>query len=221
VIELPDVPRWIEAHGIASDPAGWREPVGGGFALGHDRARLIVVAGDAEPGEVAKLAAARPHYTLLFAIDREDLAAAMRRTRRAVARAILHTLADPAALPDLEGAIALPPDASLAHLPAALTDELAGASTTVWTTIVDDKPVAFAYAPWRSAKWFDISIDTLPGFRQLGLGSLVAAAMIRDEMRQGRQAVWGSDESNAASLRLAKRLGFTPVDEIGVAAPNS
>jgi len=218
VIALPDEPRWIEAHGIASDPAGWNRSIGGGFALGHDRARLIVVAGEAEPGEVTHLAAAHPQHTLLFAIEREDLAVAMRSARRAIARAILHTLADPTALPDVEGAVPLPAEASLAHLPAALTDELAGARTTIWTAVVDDKPVAFAYAPWRSAKWFDISVDTLAGFRQLGLGSLVASAMIRDEMQQGRQPVWGADENNAASLRLAKRLGFTPVDEIWVAA---
>ena len=218
MIGLPDEPRWIEAHGIASDPAGWNRPVGSGFALGHDRARLIVVAGEAEPGEVARLAAAHPQHTLLFAIEREDLAVAMRSARRAVARAILHTLADPAELPDLEGAMPLPAGASLAHVPAGLADELAGARATVWTTIVDNKPVAFAYAPWRSAKWFDISVDTLPGSRQLGLGSVVASAMIRDEMEQGRQPVWGADENNAASLRLAKRLGFAPVDEIWVAA---
>src|SRR5262249_11110024 len=120
MVGLPDVPRWIEAHGIASDPAGWRRPVGGGVALGPDRALLIVVAGDAEPGEVRKLAVAHPQHTLLFAIERDDLAAEMRNADRAVARAILHTLPDPAALPDLEGATHLPAGASLAHLPAAL-----------------------------------------------------------------------------------------------------
>jgi hypothetical protein len=158
---------------------------------------------------------------MLFAIEREDLAVAMRSARRAVARASLHTLADPAALPDLEGAMPLPAGTSLAAVPATLADELAAARTTIWTAVVDNKPVAFAYAPWRSAKWFDISVDTLAGFRQLGLGSVVASAMIRDEMRQGRRPVWGADENNAGSLRLAKRLGFTPVDEIWVAAPNS
>ena len=43
MIELPDVPRWVEAHGIAADPEHWRTPLGGGFALGHDKAKLIVV----------------------------------------------------------------------------------------------------------------------------------------------------------------------------------
>jgi hypothetical protein len=211
VIELPDLPRWVEAHGIAADPEGWREELGGGFIVGHDRARLIVVAGDVEPGEVAPLAS-RPHVIL---VEREELGLAL---GRRCERAILHTLPDPAALPDYEGATPLG-DASA---PPPLADELAWARTrgTIWSAWVDGAPVSFAYAPWRSASWFDVSVDTLPGARQLGLGTIVAAAMIRDERAHGREPVWGADEDNVASLRLARRLGFEPVDEIWVCAPS-
>ena len=83
---------------------------------------------------------------------------------------------------------------------------------------MEGEPVSFAYAPWRSAKWFDVSIDTLPGARQLGLATIVASAMIRDERTRGREPVWGADQGNTASLRLAKRLGFAAVDEIWVCA---
>jgi L-amino acid N-acyltransferase YncA len=75
---------------------------------------------------------------------------------------------------------------------------------------------AFAYAPWRSATYFDVSVDVIPGARQLGLATIVAAAMIHAERAAGRQPVWGADEGNAASLRLARRLGFEPVDELWV-----
>ena len=40
----------------------------------------------------------------------------------------------------------------------------------VWAAWLDGAPASFAYAPWRSAAWFDVSVDTLPGARQLGLG---------------------------------------------------
>jgi hypothetical protein len=211
VIELPDLPRWVEAHGIANDPEGWREPLGGGLIVGHDRARLIVVAGDVETSDVARLAD-RPHVIL---VEREELGLAL---GRRCERAILHTLPDPEALPDYEGATPL----GDAPAPKALADELAWARTrgTIWSAWVDGEPVSFAYAPWRSASWFDVSVDTLPGARQLGLATIVAAAMIRDERAQGREPVWGADEGNAASLRLAKRLGFEPVDEIWVCAPS-
>jgi hypothetical protein len=216
-LELPDLPRWIEAHGIAVDPASWRRELGGGFAVGSDRARLIVVAGDATAAAVAELARQRPEHTLLVARERADLAAA---TGRRVVRAVLHTLPDGTdALPDVDGAVPLPPDTSLAHVPLLLAEELETARPhrTIWTAFLDDAPVSFAYAPWRSAHWFDVSVDTLPQARQLGLGKLVAAAMIRGERALGREPVWGADEDNAASNRLARSLGFAAVDEVWVA----
>ncbi|MCW5808912.1 MAG: GNAT family N-acetyltransferase [Deltaproteobacteria bacterium] len=213
---LPDEPRWVEAHGIAGDPRGWRRELGAGFALGHDPARLIVVAGDADAGEVAALARAHPQHTLLASTD--ELAAALRGAGRPVQRALLHTLPDPSTLPDLEGAEPLG-DAPLDHAPPELADELRRARTPVWTAFVDGLASAFAYAPWRSPRWFDVSVDVLAGARQLGLGTLVAAAMIRGERALGREPVWGADEGNHASLRLAQRLGFVPVDELWVAPP--
>ena len=217
---LPDEPRWIEAHGMAADPASWRRALGAGFAVGNDRAKLIVVAGDADAAAVAALAAELPHHTLLVPRERADLAAA---TGRRVERALLHT--QPEAPPGSDdaldvGAVPLPAEASLADLPAGLAEELAAARPirTIWTVYLDGAPVSFAYAPWRSARWFDVSVDTLPAARQLGLGRLVAAAMIRDERAQGRSPVWGADEGNAASLRLARALGFVQVDELWVAA---
>jgi hypothetical protein len=214
-LDLPDVPRWVEAHGIAGDPQSWRE----GAIVGHDLARLCVVVGDVRAEAIAEVARERPHHTLLFAIEREDVAAALRAAGRVVERALLHELPDPDALPDLEGAQPLG-DAALDHVPHALAAELAWAKTrsTVWAAWVDGVPVCFAYAPWRSAHWFDVSVDTLADARQLGLATIVAAAMIRDERALGREPVWGADEDNAASLRLAKRLGFAQVDEIFVAA---
>jgi hypothetical protein len=213
VIDLPDLPRWVEAHGILADARHWEEPLGDGWALGHDRAQLIVVAGDADAQALADLARRRTEHAIL--VENEVLA---RATGRTPERAILHTLSDPDALPDFEGAVPL---TEADPLPAVLADELAWARTngTVWAAWVDGAPASFAYAPWRSARWFDVSVDTLPEARQLGLATIVASAMIRDERAAGREPVWGADEANVASLRLARRLGFVPVDEIYVCAP--
>src|SRR5437868_6343429 len=194
-IDLPDVPRWVEAHGIAGDPDGWRQPAGAGFALGHDAARLVVVAGEADPAAVAELARTWRTYSVLVPIEREDLADRVRATGRTIERALLHTLPDPAQLPDLEGATPLTDNASLAHVSPGLAAELAWAMQRgpVWTACVNGDPVSFAFAPWRSGKWFDISVDTLAGARQLGLATVVAAAMIRHERDKGREPVWGAD----------------------------
>jgi GNAT superfamily N-acetyltransferase len=218
-LELPDEPRYVEAHGIARDPASWRRELGPGFAVGSDRARLVVVCNEADPGATLRLAHEYPQHAFLVATD--DLAATLRGAGRGVARAILHTLPDPAGLPDWEGAAALPADAPLAHLPEELAEELRAALPhgPVWAAWVDGAPVSFAYAPWRSRRWFDVSVDTLPQARQLGLGTIVAAAMIRDERARGREPVWGADEHNLPSLRLARRLGFRAVDELWIAPP--
>ena len=101
-LELPDVPRWVEAHGIAADPDGWRERAGDGVVFGHDVAKLLVVTGEADRDAVARMREGHPGYTCLFASEREDLAAAF-----APSRAILHTLPDAQRLPDLDGAAAL------------------------------------------------------------------------------------------------------------------
>ncbi len=210
-LDLSDVPRWVEAHGIADDPAHWRRQLGNGFALGHDAAALTVLIGDVDPAELSTLPTS---HTLLFAIERDDLCAAL---ARPVERAILHTLEDDP--PDYEGAVLLPEDAPL---PGYLSSELTWARSRVpiHTVYVDGEPSAFAYAPWRSGRYFDVSVDVIPSARQLGLATIAASAMIAAERAQGRDPVWGADENNTASLRLARRLGFTPVDELWVAPPS-
>lgn len=211
VLDLPDVPRWVEAHGIAADPTHWTRALGSGAAIGHDAAKLAVVIGHADPVQVLELPAT---HTVLFASEREDVRAALIASGRSVERAILHTLEDEP--PDYEGATLLPDDAAL---PDYLADELAWARTRgpVFTVYVDGVPSAFAYAPWRSRMYFDVSVDVIPAARQLGLATIVASAMIAAERSRGREPVWGADEGNAASLRLATRLGFSPVDELWVA----
>lgn len=216
MIDLPDEPRWVEAHGMASDARSWRSELAGGFAIGHDVAKLIVT--DASAPAVAAIARAYPHHAILVA--RDPLAEALRDAGRTPVRALLHTLPDPETLPDLEGAIPLPTDADLAHVPEPLAAELAEARGRgeIWCCYVDGVPMAFAYAPWRSPTLFDVSVDTLVGARQLGLGTIVASALIRHEGRE-RSPVWGADEGNTASLRLARALGFVEVDRIWVAPP--
>jgi hypothetical protein len=216
--ELPDEPRWVDAHGIAGEPDSWRRLYAGGIAVGSDRARLVVASPEVPASDLGTLAAALPAHAIVVAGEHQ---AAALRGPRAVARAIVHTLPDPDALPDLEGAIPLPPDASVAHLPAPLVAELAGATGPVWTVYVDGAPSSFAYAAWRSARWFDVSVDTVPGARQLGLGTIVGSTLVRDERAAGREPVWTADEDNHASRALAHRLGFVAVDELWIALPIS
>jgi hypothetical protein len=221
--ELPDEPRWVEANGIAASREGWRVTIGpAGMALGHDATRLIALAGvEVDVGTDAQLApvlAAHPDHALLFPLE---VAPVVARLGRRPLRAIIHTLHDASRLPDGAGATVLTSDVRLDHVPQSLADELAtarGHGRSVWTVYLDCAPVTFAYASWRSSRWFDVSVDTLVSARQLGLATIAAAALIRAERANGREPVWGADEDNLASRALARRLGFAAIDELGVAA---
>jgi GNAT superfamily N-acetyltransferase len=106
----------------------------------------------------------------------------------------------------------------LDHLPVGLRFEIGHARmiAPVAVAVVDAMPVSFCYPCWTTETLWDVSIDTLDGYRRRGLAARTARFMI-DLMRdEGREPVWGAMQSNVASLELARRLGFAAVDEIVV-----
>jgi hypothetical protein len=214
-----DAPRWVEARAmlLAGAPI---VPAGGGAIVVSPDGGLGVALGDAAPSTVVAAARDGDVATLLVAIERDEVRAALAAGGWQVGRGILHTLADPTALPDGDGAVPLPGDAGLSHLPAPLAAEIERArrDRVVHAAYVDGAPVSFAYAPWATERWFDISVETAPGARQLGLATRVAAAMIHAGRDGGRAPVWGATEDNVASLRMAARLGFAACDAVWVAA---
>lgn len=213
-LDLPDLPRWVEAHGLLADPQSWIERWPGGAVVGNGAEELAVICGELEPASVHALAERHRSYHLLSV---DPALVLPRRTRE---RALLHTLTEPVEDPQ-ELVSLLLPEHSLDHVPEPLRRELTRARgrQPVWAAWVDGLPVSFAYAPWRSPIWFDISVDTLASARQLGLGALVARRLIAAETAAGRAAVWGATESNHASLRLAASLGFVEVDALWVHGP--
>jgi RimJ/RimL family protein N-acetyltransferase len=86
-------------------------------------------------------------------------------------------------------------------------------------TFVDDKPVSFCDAGTQTESLWDIGIDTLEEHRRQGYAALCVAYMIDQMGRLGKRPVWGAEESNLASMRLAAKLGFKPVDRIVVLVP--
>jgi GNAT acetyltransferase len=235
--QLPDEPRWVEAHGLLAEAGSWHRSWPGGGLIASDAAQLAVVLGCCDgaeaQGALVAVAVEHPALTVLCA-EGEAAAALAARTGRRAQLATLHTLAEPLEPSDLE-VVLLPEidetevgtelgtevELALGHVPRALRHELAVARRNgrVWSVWVGGLPVSFAHANWRSPRWFDVSVETLPGHRQLGLGEMVARALILDETAAGRAPVWGSLDDNHASRRLAARLGFAAVDQLWVIAP--
>ena len=133
-------------------------------------------------------------------------------------RIIVHQLGAAAQAPPLDprATIRLLTTAdALGHLPPGLRHELIHARemAPVGAVFADNLPVSFCYPCWRTESLWDVSIDTLAGHRGRGFAWHVAQFMMVQLERDGLAPVWAALESNDISLRLARRLGFTPVDE--------
>ena len=70
----------------------------------------------------------------------------------------------------------------------------------------DERLVSFAWAPWRSAGWFDLHVETLPEFRRKGLARGVVSAVIDFERTEGRAPVWSA--ADEVTLAFGAALGF-------------
>jgi GNAT superfamily N-acetyltransferase len=89
----------------------------------------------------------------------------------------------------------------------------------VAATFVDGRPVAFCDASTETEGLWDIGIDTLEPYRRRGYAALAVAYTVDQQGRRGRRPVWGAEEDNEASMRLASKLGFKPVDRLLVLNP--
>lgn len=71
--------------------------------------------------------------------------------------------------------------------------------------------VAIAYTSARSRNHADIAVNTLEGWRGLGLATAAASLVAREVQEQGQVPVWSCGEDNLASLHVAHKLGFAQV----------
>jgi RimJ/RimL family protein N-acetyltransferase len=110
----------------------------------------------------------------------------------------------------------------LENLPPMLRGELRDACqySPIASAFVDQRPVSFCYSGWETETHWDVSVDTLDGYRRRGLGAAASACLIHHFAQAGKTAVWGAVESNAASAALARKLGFSEVDRLIVVYPD-
>ncbi len=108
----------------------------------------------------------------------------------------------------------------LTLLPAKLRKEHVKAARLfpVAAVYVNDFPVSFCYAVETESLW-DISIETLEEHRNQGHAQACVAFMIEHMRGRGKRPVWGAVASNAASLKLAAKLGFEIAESVNVFQP--
>ncbi len=57
-----------------------------------------------------------------------------------------------------------------------------------------------------------INVATEPPYRRQGLATLVSACFVEAALERGLLPVWDTDDSNAGSIALARRVGFTEAE---------
>lgn len=77
--------------------------------------------------------------------------------------------------------------------------------------IISDKIVATALATACTDRHADVGVFTQRGFRGRGYATAAASLVAQGIQEGGRIPVWSAGEHNAASLRLAEKLGFREV----------
>lgn len=228
--DLPDLPRWIETRAMLRSPhvemfAGPVLADGVVLRLLHDAMSVVSVVG--RPQSVALASAleettpmtpviAQPenasHVAALFAEIAPSQGVAWRPERM-----LFHSLESVPALPALAADISIrlvDTTDPIEHLPSGLRHEIAHARVMTETAaaFVDGVAASFCYACFTTESLWDVSIDTVEAYRGRGLAAHTVRFMI-DRMRERRlEPVWAALESNGPSLRLAARLGFTPVE---------
>ena len=77
--------------------------------------------------------------------------------------------------------------------------------------IVDGRVVALAYTNAMTAGYGDVGVVTDEAWRGRGFASAAGSIVARGIQERGRTPVWSAGEGNAASLRVAAKLGFVEV----------
>lgn len=235
---LPDLPRWVELrallYGGGCEIFGLEVQPEGSTAL-PGRPELSLLLRDPDTDEI--FLAGRPAETALHAaiqcnrnggsiIAPPEQVAWIANTlpQWSHTHIILHLLQNPQRLPSVSAAAAGLLDAAtldgLAIDKELLHELQSGAQRSpLAATFVAGQPVAFCYAGATTEALWDVSIDTLPEHRRRGYAALCAAFMIEHMRAHGRQPVWAALENNPPSLRLARKLGFVPVDTLVLFEP--
>jgi GNAT superfamily N-acetyltransferase len=112
-------------------------------------------------------------------------------------------------------------DLLLALLPEGIRNEIGWAlpRATVAVAFSDGFPASICYSCWETETLWDISIETVPELRRRGLAEACTAFLMRTMRERGKEPVWGAEDSNLPSLRLAAKMGFVPVDRLILFAP--
>ncbi|HVF76861.1 MAG TPA: GNAT family N-acetyltransferase [Solirubrobacteraceae bacterium] len=225
VEELPDTPRWVETRALLlSGTAIVRGAAGGDGAVVLDPALPAgFLVGRADPALVrGVVAGAAEDFELVVQSDViGDACAALPGWTLATATVFTPTSpwdASRAGATPADVVICAPPNEHwIARVPEA--DEVrfyAALAQAVALRLVDGAVVAVCAAGDVTETLWDVGIDTVEEHRRAGHGTAAFRALAAHMAAAGQQPVWCAEDANMASMAMAVRLGFEPVDRLGI-----
>jgi hypothetical protein len=220
---LPDIPRWVETRGLLLGGRCTAASSPDGFVVKALDGLLVCCAGRPDP-ETIRAAVSDPAPELRVLVppeEAEPVARVLPDWSRA--SATIHLL-EPGRWPEPDPAVdvrLLQDGPLLDLLPDGLREELSTARppATIAVAFSEGVPASICYSCWETETLWDISIETVPELRRRGLAEACTAFLMRTMRERGKQPVWGAEDSNLPSLRLAAKMGFVPVDRLILFAP--
>ncbi len=229
---LPDIPRWVETRSMLLSGRceifgleGRTEPCFVVRDSEEHEERLVSVVGRPAEGAIREAVTRNRNGGIVLAPPETESHVLAALPDWKTTRATLHLLGDAPQLPHVPaGAVRLIAPSELSSidgLPPDLLSELrvAARRLPIAASLVGGRFVSFCYVAAQTEGLWDISIDTLAEHRNRGHAARCVTYMIGYMQRRGKQPVWGAEETNPPSLRLAAKLGFVPVDELIVFRP--
>jgi RimJ/RimL family protein N-acetyltransferase len=224
---LPDAPSWVETRArLLAGEAIIRRSADADAAVVLDPVLPSgFLVGRADPALLRDVAAAAPRdFELVVQDDAiEDARAALAPGWR-LATATLFALVSPwpAARdgddPPAGVVICAPPAEDwIARVPQ--DDEMrfyAAQAEAIALRLAGDEVVAVCAAGDVTESLWDVGIDTVEGHRRAGHAAAAFRALAGHMAAAGRQPVWCAEDDNVASLAMAARMGFVPVDRLGL-----
>lgn len=203
-------------------------PRGGPAALvatAHEGGLAVVVRWDDVEELAGSLVAVPSSFTLLAPPDAEEVVTRLAPGRDRCGATLFTIDADRSGLSvprDPRARLLVPDDRPLLNrLPDDLQEEITAAFDYAPMTAAFEggRPVSFCYAAWETETLWDVSIDTLPGWRRRGCARAAAVELIDYFLTRGKRPVWGAADTNTASAALAVNLGLSPVDRLLLVFP--
>jgi len=217
---LPDVPRFVETRGMLFE--GRCEVLGlewvpsPSFVTRDGEEKLVCVVGGPAREAISEAVARNGDAGEVIAMPENAARVAEALLGWEALPVVAHLLGESERLHEApEGMVRfLSGPEEIGRLPPGLRAELERAlrGGTPVAAFVGGVPVSFSYAGWETEGLWDVSIDTLDGYRRRGYAAWCAAYEIRHMRTLGKQSAWHALEANTASMELAARLGFVPVD---------